>query len=144
MPMLSNSNILPVTDVFMGKFAPFQNSDPLMLDDNMYPMNFNPYTKNSNSNRDICLADPGNEICTNANKPHSNANANSNANRPNMNANSNANRPNMNANSNANANSNVTMMNTNTNTNSQGPMDRRRIINTRSNSNNSNNSNASQ
>ena len=75
MPMGTNSNIVPVTDVFMGGYAPFQNKDPLIPDDNMYPMNFNPYTSMANSNVDICLADPGNEVCTNANKPIMNSNS---------------------------------------------------------------------
>ena len=51
MTMGNNSNIVPVTDVFMGGYAPFKNKDTLMPEENMYPINLNPNTNKPNTNR---------------------------------------------------------------------------------------------
>jgi len=64
----TNSNIVPVTDVFYGAYAPF-NTDKLLGND-MYPVNFNPFSESyMNSNAELCLINPNSEMCTNANRP---------------------------------------------------------------------------
>ena len=88
----TNSNIVPVTDTYMGGYTPFQQDK--LLGDNMYPVNLNPFTTMNNSNSDICLTDPGNERCSNSNRPNMNKNS-PNSNSPNSNS-PNSNSPNSN------------------------------------------------
>ncbi len=46
----SNSNIVPLTDAFMGGYAPFNNKDPIIPEDNSYPVNLTP-NKSNNTNK---------------------------------------------------------------------------------------------